>query len=775
MAITILNKTYTDIYGNSKPYYETNAGDITAVEFLVMEQILVISNASTYLTYNALQNTIIGASTNWLAEGFRVNNPVFIRKYDSGGTLITSVGQNIVNIFGTNNNTIQLDDLPTSIIPDITANEYLAIYDGNTGNRNEELVLYINLTNNGQTGNVFSPIDGEATRIQFDIKNEPNFPFFPSGQIITGTAVNNKSGQYAVSAEIETTTLNPTDYGGTIGIGFINKIKINLINSGILLPDLFSFNNCLKPYIAIEYARILGEPFNRSTTIVNDDANTGFFNEAFNVGTINATLVQGITTLAYDAPTTGQIVVETTAPTSDVALGLSYAPATEAYYKNRTYTQSELGFTIPSTPTFVLATPTTSPTNDSGANYTIEVTSTSVVGNTITIDFIFTPNSDFDTFFNAREDGDRLFYVWVKVGNVNLLAFGGQLESNPPIGGLLDMVQNIVVDHSENITDSVDTALGYEANTEDDLAFIGKFRLDIDEVVESFTARLEAYNSTTGDSFTLLNTFFSFSAIPQVGGKYILNEVAPVSNILPTTSVKNTALLTLEPSIDTPTSYGVKIYYPFIFYWQYWISQLNASADFYPNEQNKNYYPYDTTGDWGVRIHLEKVVNNLAYTFDDDLTIKDYDSNPDISQTIELYRVSTNQLVNVIVQGEQHRIEAYHELINGEVWTSGAWGMITIEPTESSPRWLISTIVPHDFNPANPLSPITGNFASLDYLSPTLIKITAYLNANNINLNNGAKITAKVKGCSLKENIIGKITTDDTPKITTNDDIKIIA
>lgn len=775
MPITILNKKYTDIYGNVKTYYESNAGDITDVELLVMEQILVISNATNVLNFNALQDTIVSSATDWLKEGFRIGNPVITAKYTSAGTLIYQVGANVVNIYGTNNNTIQLSVLNTGVIPDIQNGEYFAIWDANTGNRFEELVLYVNQNQTGQTGNQYSPIDGEATRIIFDIKNQPNYPFFPSGQLIYGTQINNKSGQYDVEAVIETTTLSPLAYGGTIGIGSINKVKIKMINSGIQLPSIFFVDKCIKPYFKLEYARYLGEPFNRSTFVITDDANTGYFDEAFNVGTIDATLVQGINTLAYDAPTTGQIIVQTATPTSDVALGLSYVSINDAYYRNRPYTQSELGFTIGSTPTFVLATPTTSPTNEYGAYYTIEVTNTSIVGTTITIDFTFTPSSFFDSFFSNVDEGDRLFYVWVKVGSVNLLAFSGQLESNPPIGGLIDMVQNVFIDHSQNYTDSNVTATGYEANIEDDLAFIGKFRIPLDEVVESFTARLEAFNTTSLESFTLSSTFFSFSSIPMVGGKYILNESTPVINILPTTSEKLNATLLLEPSIDTALEYGVKIFYPFIYRWEYWLPQLNANNDFYPNDQTKNYFPYDTTGDWTIRLHLEKVVDNLAYTFDDDLTIKYYDSAKDIYQWIEVYRVATNQLVNVLVSGEMHRVDTYHELQNGQVWDGNVWGQITIEPTESAPRWLISTIVPHDFNPANPFTPITGSYAELTFLSPTLIKISAFFNANNIDLTNGAKFTTKIKGCSVIKEIVGKITTYGDIKETTSDDIKIMS
>jgi hypothetical protein len=76
------------------------------------------------------------------------------------------------------------------------------------------------------------------------------------------------------------------------------------------------------------------------------------------------------------------------------------------------------------------------------------------------------------------------------------------------------------------------------------------------------------------------------------------------------------------------------------------------------------------------------------------------------------------------------------------------WGMITVEPTKSSPRWICSTVVAFDNDLANPLNPLPGNiYATLTFPTPNVAKITCYFDPNKINLSNGVKFTSKIKGC----------------------------
>jgi len=413
--------------------------------------------------------------------------------------------------------------------------------------------------------------------------------------------------------------------------------------------------------------------------------------------------------------------------------------------------------------------------NPQGARWTIEVLSATLSGIQWILDVKVTPNPEFTDFMNTREEGDRLFYLWVHLGSVNLLVFNGQLVSNPQLGGLIDMYQNLVIDHSENVTDASGTASGYEANIEDDLAFLGKFRLETGATYESMTARIEAHNTISGDSFTLTSANFNFNSVPMVSGKYQLNLSQPINTILPNTSEKKNALFDLYPTIDTASEYGVRIFLPFLYRWEYWLQQLNASGDFYPN-QNKDWYPYGNTGLWNLRIHLELVKDGEGFVFDDAIIIKDYDSDPNIFQEIIVTRNLDGSQVPVIVDGEMHTIEAYHTMLDGSAWDPATWGMITIEPTESSPRWLVSTVVPYDNNTQNPLSPLAWQspLMQIQFLSPNVAYMRCDFDASKINLENGVKFTTKIKGCSL-ESPVFKVTTTDLDKLTTDDDNKIIA
>ena len=771
MPITILEKTYTDVYGNDLPFYQSNAGDKIYVKYKILEQILAVSNSQNVLTLNFFENTCTASSLNWLKEGFAVGDVIYFRKYDQFGTQIAIDSATIIAIYGTNYNVLKVNDIDPSIAPNISNQEIISVAPA-TYYRSQEIVATINHVISGSTGSEYSLIDGEATVFRFNIRDTAGYPFIADGVITSGEQIGKQSGQFKVDASIIFTDLEPVDVGYNNLIGFVYYIQFEIINSGIYNQSWFNFNQCLKLHHKFEYARLLGQPFNRNVFTLTDDANTGWFEEAYNVGIIDGQLIQGVSSLAFDTPTTATIVVKKTPATSDISMGACYIPQDEDYYKNKLQSQSIFSMCIHSTPLF--AFPITSPINPDGAFYQIQILSTTQNADEWTIEFTFTPSPEFDEFMTGREEGDRLFYIWIQIGSQNLLVFNGQLESNPPIGGLIDMVSNTIVDHHENINDSNAITTGYSANIEDDLAFIGKFRLDNSQVYESLTARIQAKNDVTGERFTLTSSFFSFSSVPLVAGKYQLNQTQPINSIPLNTSLKRDAKLQLDATIDITGQYGVKIYFPFIYRWEYWLQQLNASDDFYPN-QNKNWVPYGNTGDWKLELYIGLVKDDLVYTYTDEVEIKDYDSDDNILQKIEVFRDVDNSLVPVIVAGEIHTIRATHILVDGSSWLD-PWGMITVEPTESSPRWICSTAVPYDFNSQNPLTPIgTPTLMTITYPLPNIAVFECKFDANKINLEKGIKFTTKIKGCA--DNFKGKVkaTTDDKIKITTDGKIKILS
>jgi hypothetical protein len=763
MPIQIISQNYTDIFGNIKPFYQCNAGDNIRASIVVKSSISAsTATAGTSFVLNPIDNIVTSAgAVNWLTEGFRIGDFVQFGKFTSGGSVITSWITQVTNVTSTD---LDVNSIPTWIASG--SGEIIQVVSLNVtyGQKRSSVVIDVNHVANGSAGSSFSLIDGEQTRFTFNLLTATTTPQ-------SAIQIGNRSGQFNSGVQITDVTQSITGVPPSSSNVLYYRIDFKIIQSGIYEPSYFAFGNCLKFNSNMNFQRIAGEPSNNYLLKLNEDADTGWFDEAFNSGIPQATLVQGVSELAFDAPTTFQIVIDSSS--SFFGIGASYIPDNETYYKNKLQSQSELGMTI-ETSILPLFTPISSPFNPVGAGYTMEIISNVGVGTIFTIDVVFTPNTDFNTFMDSCDEGDRLFRLWFKFGNVNLLVFEDQMISNPPIGGLLDMVVSTYLDHSENVTDSGVVSSGYSADIEDDLAYIGKLRLPLnDNSIESFTARIEAVNSTTGESFTLQNAFFNIASIPFVGGKYIINQSQAIVTTLPTTSVKRNALLVLEPSIDTIDEYGVKLYFPFLYRWEYWLQQLNADSDFYPNDQTKNWFEYGNHPDWNLNLHLELVKGGLAYIFDDKIILKNYDADDNIKSNIELFIDSTNQNVGIVTEGLLMRVVGTHELVDGTAWNpSSIWGMLTIEPKESAPRWICSTIVPTDFNSLNPLSPLSGALCDLTFPTPTTARMECFFNPDKINLENGVKFTTKIKGCS-EFYIKGKLKTDGTLKQKTDGTIKL--
>jgi hypothetical protein len=753
MPIQIYDKNFTDIFSNSLTYYKTNAGDPIVLELTLHSSIRISSNTNP-LFLDASINQITSSSQSWISEGFRTGDLVDCKIYSTGGSVVHSWTTGVLYVDDLH---IDLSSVPFWI--DLMIGEFIVIEV--TDRDRATLEVLLNHSLNSTVGLPFSLIDGESTRVRFDDTNS-----MAVSDTINGIKLINQSGQFLLEADI--TRL--TNFSANVRA---YSLVLYYVNSGVYNSDWFLTADCLKTFVQLEWASLAGEPFAKTVAVFNDEGDTGYFDQPFNTGVVDAELIQGVNTIDYSVPNTFDIVVDSLS--TDFAIGSVYLSNDIAYYKNRPYPQQKICTAIPSN-AFILTVPIASYINEFLAGYTLTVNSASYAGTITTFNVTFEPNAEFTAFIDSREVGDRNFKLWLKVGNLNLLAFDDQLTKEPPVGGPLVPVQNIFIDHSENTTESDTTEAGYEANTEDDLAFCGKFLLENGALYESINYKIEAFNTDTLESFDLNNCFFNISTVPMVGGKYILNQTQTVQNTLPTTSEKRVASLVLDSSIDTATEYGIKVYFPFLLRWEYWLQQLNADADFYPNNQTKNWVPYGNTGDWTIRLNIELVKDGLAYVFEDTIIDKDYDSDPLIVQNIELYIDSTNTNVGIVTEGQLMRVIATHALINGQVWDDAqTWGMITVEPTESNPRFISSTVIDYDYNPSNPLIPLVGESkCKLTFPTPTLAKMECYFNPDLINLSNGVKFTTKIKGCSV-ETPTFKITTTDLQKLTTEDDNKILS
>jgi hypothetical protein len=754
MPIVITNKEYIDGgFGGSLTYYRANPGDQREVE-LTIESNIRISSINNPITIDISTGQHTSTTLSWAEEGFRVGDSINVTKYAQDGTILLTF----------NSSVLYVDDVIMDIAPNQTggyniANGEFLVYSV-TGRNRDDLDVFFNHVLNGQQGSEFSLIDGEATRIKF-----PGVNALPVSSSIIGDLIQNQSGQFVVSANLQRVSDPPAPNPENKRI---YRLRVTFFQPGMYDSSWFSSSGCLKTYLRLSWASIGAEPFNRTEIVISDDADTGYYDEAYNTEIVNGSLVQGIQELDYCTPSTHDIIVD--GPLTDIGIGSVYIPTDVSYYKNRPTSQKEITMIKATSdiaqtpPPLVLA----SYQNEFNAGYTWTINSINQVGSETTINVTFTPNAAFKTFMDDRDLGDRLFYVWIKIGDVNVLAFQDQLICDVDVNFPLNVVDaQAFLDHSDNVNDVTGNFTEINFDTEDDFAFHGRFLLDKDEIFNRFEINIEAYNLTTGDDFTLQSSTFDFNGV-QISndGRYLLNESQTIVTTLPSNSLKRDALLVLDPSLDTMTEYGIRLYYPSLLRWQYWLDQLNASPDFYPT-QDKNWEQYDNIGDWIVRIELKLIGPVNAYGYDQQIEINPYNNEDNIDSTIEMVRESTGQVVSVIVEGEIMRIIAEHRITNGTLWNPlDNWGMITCETFESGPRFICSSVLPFDNNLSNPLRPLDNVQMLITYPSADVARMECLFDSSLVDLSNGIKFTSKIKGCQ-RDKEITKTMTDGTTKTTT--------
>ena len=720
-----------DFTGNTS-FYKSNTGDEIVVELNIRGNIRMTSSGNP-LTLDPTVNQVQSAGTSWLDSGFRPGQYLKCARYTSGGSIIGTPFWTLVSYV--DDSLIDLTAVPTWY--SIGAGEYMTLTAVLASGSSDalpfdEVKIKFNQVLNQTPGSQFSLIDSEAT-----IAVCPGVAALSVGGISNGIILGNQSGTFLKSAEVERVT--------AIDQFYTYKVRLIFVNQGMYNDSWFFSSACLKAWISTEWAVVSGEPYNPIVGTYLLDADTGYYNEGFNASAIiNSSILQGINEVDYCIPTVTDIIVD--GPVTGLGIGSCYLSVDDTYFRNRPDSQYDLTMIIPTTPLVVGSL--NSEINEFGAAYNLKVNSISSVGTVTTINITIAPNVDFTNFMDGRDPLDRNFQIWVRCGDVNLLVYNNQLQCAPPVGGELIMEQNYpFLDHSENVTDIVGNFTGFECNTEDDIAYLGKFLMTKSLIHQSFTVSIEAFNTVTNEDFTLQSAFFGFNTV-QISndGRYLLNETIPINNTLPNTSVKLDAILVLEPSLDTATQYGVKIYAPWLMNWKYWLPQLNASVDFYP-AQKQNWVVYDDfLADWTVQMKLELVVENLAYIHTENIQIKDYDSNESIVQDIQLFVDSTNQNVQIVTEGLLMRVVATHVLNNGNTWdTAKTWGMITIEPYEAERRFICSTTLDYDNDSNNPLYPLSTLLMEITYPNPTTARMECYFNPDLIDLTNGCKFTTKIK------------------------------
>lgn len=768
MPIVVIDSQYNDGFGYTGSTYVSNAGDVSTLELTVAESIR-ITTVSNPFTFDPILNILTSPAQSWLTEGFRPGDTVAIFRFDSAGVLLAGHTTTVSSVTDAE---LNVDTWAAGLFYDVSAGEIMVVVPsvGGSQRRREDLLVEFNHSQNDSAGASASLIDGEVTRAFFS-----SLSTLTVGGTLTGSVVGNESGQFLNSVEIEYLGANSDNY-------FEYKLTFVFANSGIYNQEWFSAGNCLKTFVKGLWSSKVGEVFDRAEFTYDNKANTGWYNEPNNISIpTGGSVISPIDELQYNITPNNVTFEVDLAGTNiaDLAIGGAYISIDDDYYKNQVFNQNNLTYLLPTT---TIAAATTYTSNNgagsySAANWEITVNSITPSGGNAIIDLDWSCNSNLQAFLESREDDDKLFYVWIKIGNTNHLVYSEQLVKFLPIGGALTMNSDYgFLDHSQNATSIAGDHTGFAGDTEDDIAYYGTFNLELNKTTyNNINLRVEAYNTVTEDVFTLQQSNFSFGGVTfqTSTGKYLLNETATINTELPTTSNKRVAEVKLT-GVDDPTTYEVSVYYPFLLNWKYWLPLSGVSTDFAPDE-NQNWEQYDNLGSWQIRMVVELDDGGLAFIHSNTLIDNPYDNNADVNSTIEVKRQLDNSVVSIIPEGEMLFIESTHELTTGNWDPLKMWGMITVEPKEGAPRYIMSTIVPFDGSTANPLRPISGLLTTIDYIAANIITLKCQFDPSKIDLSNGVKITAKVKQVCLDITEVSKETTSDEDKYTTDDDLKIIA
>lgn len=770
MPVIIKSNNFSTVFGYSGNTYTSNVGDISLLSLVVSSRIRITTIDNPF-TVDPILGILSSPAKSWLDEGFRVGDAVIIIRYDSTGTVMGSL---ISLIDSVNDTQLNLSLWLYPIFYDISANEIMEVRSiipagaGFSFKQREDLTINFNHCLNNEIGNPASLIDSELSRLVF-----PNLSTLSVGSTRNASFVGNQSGQFLISASIT--------YDGLDTDAFDQyTITLAFVNSGLYDFDSFTAGNCLKAFVNGLWSSNVGETSNRASFTFDEQANTGFFEEANNNSVpTGGFVVSPISEINYNATNNVTFTANLNGFTGNLGIGGAYISTDDSYFKNRIDNQKNITYLQE---TFPLTTGATYVSHNgvgtsSSANWSILINNIITSGGNIEVDLDFIPNSDFVDFIEGRDEDDRLFYLWIKIGNTNHLVYSNQLTKELPVGGPLIMNSDYgFLDHGQNINNIIGNKVGFSADTEDDVAYYGTFNLDLNKTTyNGINLRIEAFNVVTSDKFTLQQTNFSFGGVTfqTSTGKYLLNETSSINSVLQTTSEKRDAKITLTGN-TTATQYEVAVYYPFLLNWQYWINLLGVNSDFAPNE-NQNWEQYDNPTNWIIRLTVELDDGGLAFVHSNQIVDNPYDNEPIVASSIELSKQSDGTVVSIIPTGDLLFIESTH-ILTGLTWdVPKIWGMITVEPTESSPRFYSSSIVPFDNSALNPLTPISGLLCQITNPTPNTIKLKCKFNPNKIDLSKGVKITAKIKQGLDNIVVLGKATTNDDDKDTTSDELKILA
>jgi len=758
MPILLTNKEYTDIYGNVSTYYKANAGDTISVKYSLSTEIFARSTTTNSWNIDALQKTITQSQGSFLNEGFRVGQTYKLVAVNNSNA---NTGVTTGTILAVSDLSIKISDHPSVNNWNSGSDSILCLY---VEQARKSIELGLNFVDNIlQTPSLSSLLDGETNRF---VAN--NLDSLSVGSSLSLTQVGKKSGGFTIaspSIKRIADTVNPyvifthniQNWEVTFDITFI----------GMFDETWFTGQNCLKLYSRLDFKVNQGETFGVTTIEIKDGADTGFFETGFNTEASNIiSTTSDATELFYNKTNTitFEIVANDTS-IDDIQIGAMYVQLDEDYNSNKPLPQdSYLPFAT---------SPLWNATNigdDFSSNvfpyfltlndfsYTDAGSERTFAGE-IQFDPVYANPNGFGKFIEAKGETERLLYIWVKVGNTNTLLFGNQMTFEMPVGIQITPELSVLVNHDQNLdfSDLSIPSSNSDFNLEDDIAYISDILIYEADVNQSVEVKVVATNGV--DEFDLESVLFDLSA--QDLNNFIPTYLS-VTNNLPTSSAKKKAYL-IEKTALTSGVMKLRLYFPFLIHWEYWIDQLNTTAYFKKENTNtKNWYNYQDSP-WVLKVKVEISRNGVADYFYKNFTIKNYDDSTVVSD-IKIYEYPSMTQVSGLKKNTLMYIEAIHTFPAN--YSGFPYGQITIEPKQSAPRYVLSTEIDRDNT--NPLKGISYTpRLDMTFTSSTIITLSCLLDMNKLQGSNYC-ITSKISEEGTDNNHVefDKITEDDIQKVT---------
>lgn len=731
MALNVVNRTFTDYQARSLSFLLANSLDPMTVTYTVEPYFGF--NLSTLNSVVKEGDGFYLTQGGWEDYGFVAGDTVTIYNLNGAGGTYTGA---ITYIDGS----YLLVGTPPS-----AADDSYSIGTFSVSKAPEGFDFFFNLVKNSNPGNENSLIDGEVQRFTVD-----GVDALSVAGSLSMTRLGKQSGGSEMTAQITRIA----------DVSSRKRYEIELTFK--LFPwmdsEPFQAAECIKPWAKIVALPQYNNPSVTLTTINSQNGNTGWRNENWNGGVANYTFdsiawtdddSNPLTAFDYSQPSNFEIQING-AFTSGSLLNFKmfFPPLNDSEFKNLETNHEINTISAVGSAPIAIATPTTisSATHYSGAAYSVE--DITVANNTTyaTITGRIVPNADMFTLMDDRDDNDRLYRLWVRCENPALdynssdainveCDYNTAIETPIPLGAYSPVYKDIFLNHY------LDPA-GDDCITEDDLLRETWLLLPLNTRYTQLAGRIWVVNTVTGSRFLVDEVIVPFDPYPtQSDGTIPFNYTANRGYKLPSLSEMLNVSFIRNSSIDITGYYGVEFKYPVISRWEYWLPQNNANGDFYGNK-TKDWQHY-STGNWVMTTEVAlQTIDNEEYSNIKQFTIRDYDDWAGTS--VFSYELLDGTPITQPVQGEIIKVICTHTPDSMTLGAINVWGNITIEPTESNPRYLISSWIDHGTWLANPLQPLDGETTINVTDNLTNIVFECLFDSSKLNVSNGIKFTSRI-------------------------------